>query len=82
MSRRKQPNVGVSPVQAEYLTTEGASEFTGIAIKTLTTWRSRDREQGPPYRKVGRMVRYSVSDLRSWMDQRQRNKPAGGEGEE
>lgn len=40
------------------------------SIKTLQAWRHRGG--GPPYSKLGRLVRYSGKDVRSWLDARTR----------
>lgn len=44
-----------------WLTPQQAAEWTGFAESTLATWRSRGG--GPPFRKVGRMIRYSTEEL-------------------
>ena len=42
------------------------SEITGIKIRTLRKWRLQGR--GPAVRRVeGRLVRYSLRDVESWM---------------
>jgi predicted DNA-binding transcriptional regulator AlpA len=38
----------------------------GISPRTLANWRYR--REGPPYRKVGRSVRYDEDDLRTWAE--------------
>jgi excisionase family DNA binding protein len=43
-----------------------AAEYLGVARQTLNCWRMAGK--GPAYVKMGRMVRYSESDLRSWVD--------------
>ena len=50
------------------LTPREASEALGIPEGTLAQWRSQRR--GPPYIKLeGRLVRYRVSDLESYLTQ-------------
>jgi hypothetical protein len=34
--------------------------------RTLAAWRLR--RQGPPYIRCGKAIRYSVDDLRAWID--------------
>lgn len=63
----------VSPPKAEFVDTFGASTFTGMSVKTLETWRSRNRNQGPRFLKVGRAVRYRIEDLREFMGRSPRN---------
>ena len=43
-----------------------ASEITGLAVKTLQQRRWLGKP--PTYLKVGRLVRYRVSDLMSYLD--------------
>lgn len=52
------------------------SELTGIPVMTLKTWRSR--EQGPPYVKIGRLVRYSRKTVMQFIDN-QTHQPGRGE---
>lgn len=53
---------------AEYLDNDGAAAFLGLKPATLEIWRCRG--EGPPFIKVGRVVRYSVADLREWLAER------------
>lgn len=48
------------------LTAEEAAEFLGIAHQTLSVWRSTGRYD-LPYIKVGRNVRYRLSDLEAFL---------------
>ena len=50
------------------LDTAGASDFTGVKLETLETWRSLRR--GPDFIRVGRSVRYRLGDLRKWLESR------------
>ena len=43
------------------LTPEETSAFLGVSVETLAQWRSQRR--GPHFTKVGRLVRYRLSDL-------------------
>ena len=52
----------------KYLNEKQLSEFTGIAVQTLRNWRQLRR--GFPYSKVGRAVRYSVTDVEQFMESR------------
>ena len=47
-----------------FLTTAQASSHLSISRRTLERWRLDGG--GPPYRKFGQLVRYSVEDLDSW----------------
>jgi len=44
------------------------SKMLGISTKTAEAWRSR--RGGPPYIKVGSLVRYRVSDVMRWIERR------------
>ncbi len=41
-----------------------------VSIKTLRNWRVTG--QGPPFRKLSRIVRYSANDVQTWVDLRRR----------
>lgn len=47
--------------------------FYRVSLGTVRRWRSLG--QGPCYRKVGSLVRYSLDDLHAWLAAR----PTGGE---
>jgi|DEB19_MinimDraft_2_1074335.scaffolds.fasta_scaffold34554_2 predicted DNA-binding transcriptional regulator AlpA len=51
--------------------TAGAAELTGFAEKTLENMRSRG--DGPPFLKLGRLVRYDPRDLEAWKAARRFN---------
>jgi len=57
---------------AEYTDNAGAAAFLGLQPATLEIWRTR--REGPAFIKVGKVVRYSMADLREWMEAR-RQKP-------
>ena len=48
----------------EWLTEQQVSELIGVSVSTLQGWRVH--EKGPPFKKVGRMVRYPREDLAEW----------------
>lgn len=50
----------------EYLDTREAAEFLGLSTQQLELWRGQGG--GPAFHRVGRAVRYSVADLRGFMD--------------
>lgn len=55
--------------QAERLVDEvAAAEILQISRRTLQAWRVKGG--GPRYVRVGRAVRYSVTDLNSWIEAR------------
>lgn len=36
-----------------------------LSVHTLANWRSQDK--GPPYRKLGRAVRYELGEIEEWL---------------
>ena len=54
--------------QERMLTDEQAAEFLGMAKQTLRNWRTFGR--GPDYLKMGRSVRYKLSSLQRFTDER------------
>ena len=56
----------LSAPRREYLDTREAAEFLGLSTQQLELWRGQGG--GPAFHRVGRAVRYSVSDLRAFMD--------------
>lgn len=55
------------PLPESLLTREQAAEFLGLKAATLATWASTQRYD-LPYIKVGRAVRYRMSDLETFLD--------------
>jgi excisionase family DNA binding protein len=53
------------------LDTEQAAAHLGVTVGTLNVWRSTGRHQ-LPYLKIGRNVRYRLSDLDVWLEARLR----------
>ncbi|MBH0121594.1 helix-turn-helix domain-containing protein [Rhodococcus sp. CX] len=51
--------------QTALLNTAQAAAYTGFALHTMRVWRSRGI--GPDYVKLGRAVRYRISDLDAWI---------------
>ena len=52
---------------------KAAAEMLGFAVSTLNNWRSMGT--GPPFRKLGRTVRYRVGDLLAWGAEREGPEP-------
>lgn len=48
------------------LSAEELSEMTGLSIQTFAHWRCQGK--GPGYKKIGRMIRYPISDVEEWLD--------------
>jgi hypothetical protein len=49
----------------EYVNTEELAAHLDVAEQTLCHWRCR--REGPPFIKVGRRIRYRVSDVEDWL---------------
>jgi len=59
-------------MKPKLLNTHEAAEFLGgFKPKTLECWRTRG--EGPPYRKIGRLVKYDESDLLSFIESGKRH---------
>ena len=48
---------------------EEAANFLGVLPKTMSVWRSTKRYNIPFY-KIGRLVKYKMSDLEKWVEER------------
>ena len=51
------------------LTEKELAERLGVSVGTIRHWRYS--LQGPPVRKVGRSVRYSLIEIEQWLDDQQ-----------
>lgn len=59
----------------ELLNEEQAAEYLTVSPGTLAVWRSTGR-YSLPFVKVGRRVRYRLSDLDAWLEGRSRESGA------
>jgi excisionase family DNA binding protein len=48
------------------LSPKDVAQLTGLSVETLAQWRSQKR--GIPYLKVGRAVRYDLSDVQLYLE--------------
>lgn len=48
------------------------AQYLGVPVATLANWRHRNA--GPPNYRVGRHVRYRMSDVEQWLEQQQRDR--------
>ena len=53
---------------SEYLKDKAAAEFLNLSVFTLRNWRNAGT--GPRFRRFGRSVRYSLTDLTEYADGR------------
>jgi predicted DNA-binding transcriptional regulator AlpA len=51
-----------------YLNDVQAAALLGLKPQTLRNWRGQSK--GPPYRKIGRAIRYDFNELIAFMDER------------
>lgn len=52
--------------EAERLVDEGAAaDILGVSVRTLQAWRVKGG--GPVFVRVGRAIRYAISDLNTWI---------------
>ncbi len=49
------------------LSTKQAATYCCLSPRTLESWRISG--QGPAFRKIGKLVRYSKSDIDIWLDE-------------
>lgn len=57
---------------ADLLDDHQAAELLGVAVGTLSVWRSTGR-YALPFLKVGRRVKYRRADLMAWLETRVRD---------
>lgn len=69
------PNTLSKVIQCDLLDENSAAQFLQVEPGTLSVWRSTGRYK-IPFIKVGRLVRYRLSDLDSWLKSRTRTNGA------
>jgi predicted DNA-binding transcriptional regulator AlpA len=72
---RAQVETAKGTVQKLLYTTEEISEATGVPVETYVWWRQIN--EGPPYVKLGRNVRYSLKAVMQYIE-RKTHDPARG----
>lgn len=50
----------------EYLTTKQVADRLSLSRGTLVNWRSL--RSGPPFKKLGKAIRYKLSDVIRWIE--------------
>ena len=58
----------MSPMEAHdrLLTVEQLADYLGVPVATIYAWRYR--REGPPGFRVGKYVRYRMSDVQEWIE--------------
>ena len=64
------PELPAGAPAREWINDRELAAWIAVSRETLQQWRSRG--EGPPFRKVGRAVRYSVPEVRAWIADRRR----------
>jgi predicted DNA-binding transcriptional regulator AlpA len=65
------PGQTIAPPANDLITAHEVSEMTGLAVQTLSVWRLHGRYR-LPYKKIGRLIRYSRRDVEAWIESRTR----------
>lgn len=50
----------------DYLTTKQLAEHLALAPGTLNNWRAL--KSGPPFKKLGKAIRYKLSEVLRWLE--------------
>ncbi len=58
--------MNTDPKPSSYMSPRATSRMTGVSIKTLESMRSQRR--GPPFYRVGRLIRYREDEVQAWME--------------
>lgn len=53
------------------LTADQAAEYLAVRVQTLANWRTTGK--GPAFVRIGRLIRYRLSVLDSWIEANQSN---------
>ena len=70
MDNQKQNRWGLEPL----LDVRELAEYLGVPVSTVYDWRTNGR--GPAAYRVGKHLKFTVSDVRAWVEQ-QRDPSAG-----
>lgn len=69
MKTHTNPLNGLDPL----LSIDELAEYLGVSIKTIYEWRQTGR--GPVGIRVGRHLKFAVSDVRTWLDEKRESQP-------
>lgn len=64
-------------MEKKLLNSKETAEYLGVTENTLAVWRTNKRYK-IPYIKVGHLIKYRLSDLEHWLDERTKGKENGG----
>jgi excisionase family DNA binding protein len=59
-------NIQETKITSPWLNTEQAADYLGTTRSTLADYRTK--KNGPPYYKVGGIIRYKQADLDAWIE--------------
>lgn len=59
----------------KYLTTKEVSSYLSLSASTLIAYRAN--EEGPPYKKIGRLVRYDIQEVEKWVNKSEKKSEKG-----
>lgn len=51
--------------EKQFLSEHDVSRYLNVSVHTLRMWRVK--RIGPPYYKLGKVVRYGLADLQDWL---------------
>ncbi|CUR58171.1 Phage transcriptional regulator, AlpA [metagenome] len=69
MKTHTNPLSGLDPL----LSIDELAEYLGVSIKTIYEWRQTGR--GPVGIRMGRHLKFAVSDVRAWLDEKRESQP-------
>lgn len=55
--------------ESDMLNEHEAADLLGFKVKTLRKWRTEDDEDGPPYIRIRRSIRYSRKALEKYQSE-------------
>jgi len=58
----------IEPLSSALMIPQDAADYLNLSVDTLAEWRCRGG--GPIFHKLGRAVRYRLSDLDAWLAKR------------
>ncbi len=63
-------NAQAAPIEEGFINRNEAAKLLGVSPRTLTSWRYRRDDGGPPsYRIESNVYLYKASELLAWMEQ-------------